>query len=75
MARITIEILRPVPLAPLTVTSRVVRPGRNVELVEAVLAEPGDGAEATIGARHRVAAAATKRRGRARDGGAAAARV
>ena len=41
VGRITIEILRPVPLAPLAVTSRVVRPGRNVELVEAVLAEAG----------------------------------
>jgi hypothetical protein len=39
VGRITIEILRPVPLAPLTVAQRVVRPGRSVELVEAVLAE------------------------------------
>lgn len=39
VGRITVEILRPVPLAPLTVTHRVVRPGRSVELVEAVLAE------------------------------------
>ena len=41
MGRITIEILRPVPLAPLAVGSRVVRPGRSVELVEAVLTETG----------------------------------
>ena len=39
VGRITVEILRPVPLAPLTVAHRVVRPGRSVELVEAVLAE------------------------------------
>jgi len=39
VGRITIEILRPVPIAPLAVTHRVVRPGRAVELVEAVLAE------------------------------------
>ena len=46
VGRITIEILRPVPLAAVAVTSRVVRPGRNVELVEAVLAEAtGDGRE------------------------------
>ena len=38
VARITFEILRPVPIAPLTVSARVVRPGRNVELVEASLA-------------------------------------
>jgi hypothetical protein len=41
VGRITIEILRPVPLAPLTVAQRVLRPGRSVELVEAVLAEAG----------------------------------
>jgi hypothetical protein len=39
VGRITVEILRPVPLAPLTVAHRVVRPGRSVELVEAVLGE------------------------------------
>ena len=44
IGRITIEILRPVPLAPLTVVSGVLRPGRNVELVEAVMAEPGEDA-------------------------------
>ena len=41
VGRITVEVLRPVPLAPLAVTSRVVRPGRNVELVEAELTEAG----------------------------------
>ncbi|CAN5533310.1 thioesterase family protein [soil metagenome] len=33
--RLTAELLRPVPLAPLAVTSEVVRPGRKVTLVEA----------------------------------------
>jgi hypothetical protein len=37
VGRITLEILRPVPLAPLTVAARVVRPGRSVELLEASL--------------------------------------
>ena len=37
VARITIEVLRPVPLAPVRVSAHVVRPGRNVELVEAVM--------------------------------------
>ncbi len=37
VARITFEILRPVPIAPLGVTARVVRPGRSVELVEGSL--------------------------------------
>lgn len=37
VARITFELLRPVPLEPLTVGVEVVRPGRRVELVEASL--------------------------------------
>jgi hypothetical protein len=41
VGRITIEILRPIPIAPLAVSSRVVRPGRNVELVAAELATAG----------------------------------
>jgi hypothetical protein len=40
VGRITFEILRPVPLEPLTVTARVVRPGRSVELLEASLSGP-----------------------------------
>jgi hypothetical protein len=63
VARITIEILRPVPLAPLRVTSEVVRPGRNVELVQAVLAEPGANGDAI--------ARATAWRLRIEDGGPA----
>ena len=39
IGRITIEVLRPIPLTPVSVAHRVARPGRNVELVEAVLAE------------------------------------
>ncbi len=38
VVRATFEILRPVPIAPLTVSARAVRPGRSVELVEGVLA-------------------------------------
>lgn len=37
VARLTIELLRPVPLAPLQVRTRVIRPGRKVQLVEAAL--------------------------------------
>jgi acyl-Coa thioesterase superfamily protein/acyl-CoA thioesterase superfamily protein len=40
IGRVTVEILRPVPLAPLTTAARVVRPGRSVELLEASLAGP-----------------------------------
>src|SRR5829696_6303370 len=41
VGRITIEVLRPVPLRPLTVAHELVRPGRNVELVAAVLSAAG----------------------------------
>ncbi|MBX3025014.1 thioesterase family protein [bacterium] len=37
VARLTIELLRPVPIAPLTARTRVLRPGRKVQLVEASL--------------------------------------
>jgi Thioesterase-like superfamily len=37
VARITFEIVRPLPIAELGVATRVVRPGRSVELVEATL--------------------------------------
>jgi acyl-Coa thioesterase superfamily protein/acyl-CoA thioesterase superfamily protein len=40
IGRVTVEILRPVPLDPLEVTARVVRPGRSVELLEASLHGP-----------------------------------
>ena len=39
VGRITFEILRSVPLAPLTVATEVLRPGRRVELVEARLSD------------------------------------
>jgi hypothetical protein len=42
VGRVTVEILRPLPIEPLTVTARVVRPGRSVELIEAGV-ENGDG--------------------------------
>jgi acyl-Coa thioesterase superfamily protein/acyl-CoA thioesterase superfamily protein len=40
VGRVTFEILRPVPLAPLEVEARVARPGRAVELLEASLSGP-----------------------------------
>jgi hypothetical protein len=39
VGRITYEILRPVPIAPLRVDASVIRPGRAVELVEATMAD------------------------------------
>lgn len=40
IGRVTFEILGPVPLAPVRTSARVVRPGRSVELLEAVLEGP-----------------------------------
>jgi hypothetical protein len=40
VGRVTIEILAPVPIAPLTVSARLVRPGRSVEMLEASLTGP-----------------------------------
>lgn len=41
LARISVDFLRPVPVAELEVRSRSVRPGRNVALLEAVLSAAG----------------------------------
>ncbi len=41
LCRVTVELLRPVPLAPLEVSASVVRPGRKVQLVDAVLEADG----------------------------------
>jgi hypothetical protein len=40
VGRITLEILQPVPLAPLSARVELVRPGRSVELLEATLSGP-----------------------------------
>lgn len=37
VARLTVELLRPVPVEPLELSVRLVRPGRKVQLVEATL--------------------------------------
>lgn len=37
VVRLTVELVRPAPLTPLRVTTEVVRPGRNVQLVDAYL--------------------------------------
>jgi acyl-Coa thioesterase superfamily protein/acyl-CoA thioesterase superfamily protein len=39
VGRITYEVLREVPIAPLRVEARIVRPGRRVEMFEAVLSD------------------------------------
>lgn len=52
VARMTVEILGPVPVGEVEVRARVLRPGRSVELVEAVLR--ADGREAARAAAWRV---------------------
>ncbi|MGB2710551.1 MAG: acyl-CoA thioesterase domain-containing protein, partial [Conexibacter sp.] len=37
IVRVTYELLRPVPLTPLSVRTQVTRPGRRVQIVEASL--------------------------------------
>jgi hypothetical protein len=56
LVRVTMEILRPVPLAPLRIETRTIRPGRRVQLVESRLLTD-DGTEVTraTGMRLRVA--------------------
>jgi hypothetical protein len=41
VARITVDLLRPVPLAPLDIAARTTRPGRKVQWVEASLLADG----------------------------------
>ena len=42
VVRVTFEILKPVPLAPLTVETRMLRPGRSVQLVGGSLSAGGE---------------------------------
>jgi acyl-CoA thioesterase len=42
VSRFVVEILRPVPIRPLTVDARVIRPGKRVQLSEAVLRDGDD---------------------------------
>ncbi|MET9320433.1 thioesterase family protein [Streptomyces sp. NPDC003038] len=50
IARITYEILRPVPIGALEITTSVLRAGRGTELVEAALAPVGAGPGGSAGA-------------------------
>ena len=48
-ARLNVELMRPVPLSPLTATARVIRPGKKVQWVEAsLLADGNEVARATL---------------------------
>jgi hypothetical protein len=45
VARMTVELLRPVPIEPLVVRAEVVRPGRKVQLVDAAIHHAATGTE------------------------------
>jgi hypothetical protein len=45
VVRVTVELVRPVPIAPLRVVTRLARPGKKVQLVEASLVVAETGAE------------------------------
>lgn len=51
VGRITFEILRPVPIGPVSVAAEVVRPGRRVQMFEATLSGGEDGEPPLIRAR------------------------
>jgi hypothetical protein len=53
IVRFTMEFLRPVPLAPLTVQARAVRPGRRIQLLEARIDGPDGEVVRAIGLRIR----------------------
>jgi hypothetical protein len=57
LARIAVEILRPVPVRPVTVRARLVRPGRRVTLVEGAIEV--DGQELVLARGWRIARAPT----------------
>src|SRR6202034_2360634 len=46
VARVTVELLRPVPLEPLTMRVRTIRPGRKVQWLEAAVLDPDERAVA-----------------------------
>lgn len=55
LARISVELLRPVPLRPLVVAAEVVRPGKRVQLVAAKLSQDGEEVARALGLRIRLA--------------------
>jgi hypothetical protein len=53
VARLTVELLRPVPIAPLALSTRLLRPGRKVQLVEATLRGDANDVARAVGLRIR----------------------
>jgi len=57
LVRITLDLLRPVPVSPLSVSSTVVRPGRKVQLIDTVVEADGVAVAWSRALRIRVASA------------------
>lgn len=55
VARVSVELLRPVPLAPLALVTKMVRPGRRVQLVAATLTHDGQEVAQALGLKVRKA--------------------
>ncbi len=55
LTRVTIDLLRPVPLKPLRVETEIVRPGRRVQLVSATMHEGDQEVARALGLKIRVA--------------------
>ena len=54
VARFTVEFIRPVPIAPLTVGSRIIRPGKRVQLIEATLSAEAEPVARVVALRIRI---------------------
>lgn len=55
LARVTIDLLRPVPLQPLHMSTEVLRPGKRVQLVAATLSQDGQPLVRALGLKIRMA--------------------
>jgi hypothetical protein len=54
LTRLTVELLRPVPLEPLLVTAELLRPGRKVSTVDVRVERAGDGQLLVLGRAQRI---------------------
>ena len=60
VARLTVELLRPIPLEPIAVTTAVVRSGRKLQVVDASLALARSGTEVARGRAVRIRSASVR---------------
>ena len=72
-ARLTVDLMRPVPLSPLRLERTMVRPGKKVQIVQGSLFDGDTEVVRAVALRMRADRPALRERGRRRPGGAAAA--